>query len=164
MQLNFLPHWHTYMHKVIWVREGIRGRFEMVWGVGGRWVSIHCELKAWMKVIKLWHFRPGIRKGVGQGMNVFISVKEWYKTGSKPITWGGHPILRVWDNDIISVNNILSLPCCQWTWRPLNSLLKGPSPFYFFPISIWFSHPEIWQKCCHVHVCTLWWPFWSYKC
>lgn len=75
------------------------------------------------------------------------------------ITSGGHHVWRVWEDDIISVNFILSLPCCQWTLHPVNSSFRGPSPpssvtFHFF--SVGFSHPKKCQKSSYVFV----WPTW----
>lgn len=77
----------------------------------------------------------------------FVSV---HLSSAKPITWGGH---RVWEDDIISVNFIHSLTCCQWTLRALNSYFRGPSlsssitlhsPLLSF--SGGFSHLKKWQK------------------
>lgn len=75
----------------------------------------------------------------------FVSIHLF---SAKPITWGGHHILKVWGDDI-SVNFIVFLPCRQWTHPPLNSSFRGISPFFFYHLpffslsfQVGFSRPK----------------------
>lgn len=78
----------------------------------------------------------------------FVSV---HLSSAKPITWGGHHVFRVWEDDIISVNLILSLSlavseCCVPSAalkEALQPLLPSPSVFFLWFFSGIFMPQEM---------------------